>query len=324
MPAVGHKRRNPFTSALIAYSSLGFARLMGCLPLAWARCAARGLARIAYYAVPRIRRVGLSNLSLAYGDTLTSAERTKILKRAVENVAVVAAEFPRIASLKGPFLEAQVTVKGLENLPRESGAIIIGAHLGNWEWMAAVLVQKGFEVAEVVRPLDDPRMDRYIDTVRCSSGVRTIPKDNAGREILNLLGENCLVGILIDQSPRDSAVPARFFGRDCWATAGAAALALRARVPLIPVSMTRRPKSEGNGYTLELYPAVPIDPNVKGREGLIKNTQKCQDAIEQIIRACPEQWLWLHRRWKPRPRLEEEWRRYLQQQETDLDGMRQE
>lgn len=324
MPAVGHKRRNPLSSALIAYSSLGFARLMGCLPLAWARCSARGLARIAYYAVPRIRRVGLSNLSLAYGDALTRAERTRILKRAVENVAVVAAEFPRITSLKGPFLDAHVTVKGLDSLPCEGGAIIIGAHLGNWEWMATVLAQKGFKVAEVVRPLDDPRMNRYIDAVRCSGGVRTIPKDNAGQEILSLLGENYLVGILIDQSPRDSAVPARFFGRDCWATAGAAALALRARVPLIPVSMTRRPKSEGGGYTLELYPAVSIDLNAKGREGLIKNTQRCQDAIERVVRACPEQWLWLHRRWKPRPRLEEEWRRYLERRHTETEEARQE
>jgi KDO2-lipid IV(A) lauroyltransferase len=272
------------------------------------RAAARLAAPIGYYVIPRVRTVGLANLSLAYGDSLTLAEKKRILKKAVENVGLVAAEFPYIPRLKRDFFDTHVTVKGIEHVAPGRGTIAIGAHLGNWEWMGPAMANRGYRVAAIVRPLADPRLNAFVDRTRCSGNIRTIPKDKAGRVILELLRDGWVVGIMVDQSPRDSAAPVRFFNQPCWATTGAALAAMRSHAPVVPVAMTR---SENDCYTIEIFPEIPMERSGDLWRDLITNAQRCQDAIETLVRRCPEQWLWFHRRWKPRPRLEQKWREKL-------------
>jgi KDO2-lipid IV(A) lauroyltransferase len=144
----------------------------------------------------------------------------------------------------------------------------------------------------------------YIDGIRRSNGVKTIEKAQAGAQILRLLREGWSVGLLIDQNPHESAVPVRFFGMPTWGTAAPAMLAARARVAVHPLSMVRQPDAT---YTLHICP--PLDLVTEGglRANLLENSQRCQDAIEALVREHPEQWLWMHRRWKPRPRFEKEW-----------------
>ncbi|NIA13416.1 MAG: hypothetical protein GWP08_04995 [Nitrospiraceae bacterium] len=298
------RRRNPAGRWLLTSVTILFGRVVSALPLEAARLLGRSLAAFAYYAVPRVRKVGLANLDLAYGDTLTAAEKRAILKQAVRNVGIVAAEFPRIGQLRGRFLDQHVTFKGLDRMPAEGGFIIIAAHHGNWEWMAPAMAGAGRLVAEVVRPLDDPRLDAFIDRIRRSGDVETLSKDEAGVAILRLLKQGYIAGVLVDQSPRDNAAPARFFGQPCWATVGAAVLAIRARVPVLPVSMTRG--SDGR-YVLEFEPELDLVRTGRPSANIAENAQRCQDAIEAIVRRAPGQWLWLHRRWKARDRLEREW-----------------
>ena len=298
------RRRNSPVRWLLAILTIAFAQLMGVLPLGAARLVGRSLATLALYTVPRVRRVGLANLDLAYGDTLTPAQKRVILRQAVHNLGVVAAEFPRIGQLHGPFLDKHVTLKGIEHLPAQGGCIIIAAHHGNWEWMAPIMTTTGRPALEVVRPLDDPRLNAFIDRTRRSGNVETLPKTNAGAAILRLLKEGSAAGILVDQSPRDNGAPARFFGQPCWATVGAAVLAVRARVPVIPVSMTRQ--ADGR-YLFEVEPELELVRTGRPSANIAQNAQRCQDAIEAIVRRTPGQWLWLHRRWKSRDRLEREW-----------------
>lgn len=299
------RRRNPFIQWLISRSSIAFVRGMGALPLGVTRRLGRCIGRLGYYIVPRVRKVGMANLDLAYGRTLARDEKVRILKQAAENVGIVAAEFARIPQLAGDFLEKHVNVKGLEHIEGDGGRLAIGAHLGNWEWMPAVLANLDLKVAAVVRPLDEPRLNDFVDGIRTSAAFQTIPKDKAGREVVRLLEDGWLVGIVIDQSPRENAVPVRFFGQPCWATIGPVMAATRARVPIHPVSMTR---SEDGSYTLEFHPEIPMTCSGDPHKDLVENTQRCQDAIEKLVRQNPGQWLWLHRRWKPRARLDKEWR----------------
>lgn len=292
------------TRLIAAWISIAFGTITRALPLPLSRAFTIALARIAYYVVPRIRKVGLANLDLAYGATLSRGEKKRILKASVRSVAVVAAELSRTPLLRSGGSRRFVDMEGLEHVDTSRGAVCIAAHLGNWEWMAAAIVDAGFQVAEVVRPFDAPALNRYIDGLRRSGGVRTIPKDDAGRELMRLFNENWIVGMLVDQSPRENAAPVTFFGAPCWATIGPAIVALRTKAPIHPVSMTR---NEDGRYTLRFYPALDIKPTGDFRHDLLAVTQQCQGAVESIIRRYPDQWLWFHRRWKQRPRLSAEW-----------------
>lgn len=291
--------------ALAARVSVAFGRFTLRVPLPVARALAVVLGHLAYYAVPRIRKVGLANLDLAYGDTLSPEEKRRILKACVRSVALTAAEFARMPGLYPDGFAHYVNIVGEEHLP-ESGFLCIGGHFGNWEWMAPSMSGLKRPIAEVVRPLDDPRLDAFVNETRTRSGTATIPKEDAGREIMQRLKEGQGVGVLIDQSPRRNGVPVAFFGARCWATIAPAMIAARSKVPIHPAAMVRE---QDGRYTLHIYPAVEMAKSGNLRRDLLENTQRCQDALERIVREYPEQWMWFHRRWKHREFLEEEWRK---------------
>jgi len=304
------RRRNPVGQFLIRYATLAFGGCTAHLPLSLSRPMARGLARLAYYVVPRLRKVGYANLDLAYGDTLTRAEKQQILIQAIENIATVAVEFSHIPRIDEAFIEKHVTLKGLDNLERNRGHIIICGHIGNWEWMPNVVTRLGFKGALVSRPLNDPRLDAYIDDIRTSQGAHTLYKAGAWEKILEHIEDGWLVGIMVDQSPHDNGVPSSFFGQPCWATVGPMLAARRTNAPVHAVSMLR---TTNGGYTLEFSPRIPLVNTGDKFADLVENTQRCQDTIEAQVRHEPGQWLWLHRRWKTRPRLDEEWKARLEQ-----------
>lgn len=301
-------RRNRFLQAAIAYPSVGLARLLGRLPIGFSRWLARALTPIVYRLVPRVRGTGQANLDLAYGGTLTAEEKKRILRGSIENMLTVALELFHIPKLDGAFLEQNIRVKGAEFIPRDTGCVAIGAHHGNWEWSATPTARRGYKACAIVREFDHPYLNAYIDSMRRSAGVVTFSKDNAAREMMERLANGWVVGILADQNPRENAVPVTFFGQPCWATIGPALAAARARVPIIPFSIAR---DLDGGYTLEFSPPIDMVNTGRLRDDLLENTQRCQNALEVIVRRAPEQWLWLHRRWKKRPNLEEEWKRRM-------------
>ncbi len=302
------RRRNPLLLWLIRTLGIGVTKAFGKLPLPVARSVARCFVPVVYYLVPRVRKVGLANLELAYGNELSAADRTRILKQAVENMLLVAAEFPHIPKLRGEFLERNTAIEGREFLEPIKGRIIVGAHLGNWEWLAAVTANSGIPSSEIVRPFDDPKLNDFIDGMRRSGNVVTIPKDNAAMEVLRCLQENRLVGILADQSPRENAVPVRFFGQPCWATIGPAMAALRFGVPVHVVTVRRDPDGR---IVLSFTEELPVVKSGETHRDLLENTQRYQEVLEAAIRKDPGQWLWMHRRWKQRPKLEEDWKARL-------------
>ncbi len=298
------QRRNPYVQKSMAILAIVFGKLTSVLPLPVSRTIAVQLGKAAYFLIPRIRKVGLANLDLAYGDDLTLPEKEIILKGAVRNLAIVAAEFSHMPKLAERRFEGYVTVEGLENCDLKRGLLLVGAHLGNWEWMASVLCSRGLKVAEVVRPFDEPLMNRAVDGTRQAGGITTIPKQEAGAEVVRLLKEGWIVGLLADQSPRNNGVPVTFYGESCWATVAPVMVSVRAKVPVHPIAMIR---GERGHYTLHIYPEIEMKRSGHLRQDIVENTQRCQDFFEGLVRQYPEQWLWLHRRWKERTRLRREW-----------------
>lgn len=283
------------------------------LPLPACRVLGRWLGYLTYALVPRVRRIGMDNLDLAYGDAIDRREKKRILRDAAINTTTVAAELSHLAKLSTDQVRQRVRLDGREWLEAHPGSVLLSAHLGNWEWMAPAVAAHGFPVAEVVRPLDDPALNRAVDALRRRHDVETIDKDAAGQRIFQLLRAGTSVGILVDQSPRDGGVPATFFGAPCWATVAPAMLALRSKAPILFLFMTR--DSDGD-YTLHVNPPLDFERSGNLLTDLQTVTQACQDQVEAFVRNYPGHWLWLHRRWKPRPKLETEWHARLARQKA--------
>lgn len=302
-----HRKSLLSQAALASVSTLFFygTRL---LPYRWCRPVGAALGRLAYRVFPRVYRVGRANIDLAYGDTLTAAEKDRILLAAAENMCIVATEFSHIPWLARNRFAGHLSVEGEELIDWSKGVLLFGAHLGNWEAMAPAVASIGHRIAEVVRPLDNPVLNHLVDGSRRGGCVHTIPKSHAGKEMIRLLQGGSCVGVLVDQSPRVNAVPVQFFGQPTWATIAPVMIAMRAEAPLHLVVLLRRPDG---GYLLKFGPPVPIGRTGNLRSDLAESSQPVQDKIEAQIREYPEQWLWFHRRWKRRDALEQAWAQKL-------------
>lgn len=278
------------------------------VPLSLIRRFGRRMGRLAYYVIPRVRNIGLKNLNLAYGDTKNDQEKKAILMESMENLGILLVEFVHAPLLRTEKRDSLVEVKGLKYLKGTNGGTIIGAHLGNWEWMAGAFGDLEYKSIGIVRPLRDPRLNDAVEKLRGGTGIRTIGKKDAGAEIIKAVREGSVVGILIDQSARKNGVPVTFFEQPCWATVGPVMVAMRTQTPIYPVSMVRSPTGF---YTLEFFPPITVERTGNIHQDLIDGSQRCQDIIEEMVRKNPGQWMWIHDRWKPQPILEKQWDKRL-------------
>ena len=296
--------RNPLAMWCTTSLFLSFIAFMRLLPLSLARALGRFWGHLAYYAVPRVHSVGMKNIDLAYGDTLTHKEKKRILKKSLINLALVGTELPHQALLSTKRRDELCAFKGGELIEQFGNGVMIGAHFSNWEWAFGIFCGAGYKTACIVRPLRDPRMNKVIDDFRSATGVETIEKKDAATQSIKALRDGKILAMLIDQSTRKNGVPTTFFGQPCWSTVGPAMLALRAKVPIYPMSLSR---DDQGFYTFEILPPIKAKSTGNLSQDILRITQECQDTIEEIIRLNPEQWMWIHDRWKEQPALEKEW-----------------
>ena len=194
-------------------------------------------------------------------------------------------------------------VEGLEHLTaamRTHGrALMLTAHLGNWELLAAAHQLTGFPLSIVVRPLDAPWLEALAQRLRRSTGVELIDKRGALRPVLEALRRGRMIGILMDQNAaRREGVFVDFFGRPASTSRSIAVLALRTRTPVVPIFARR--DADGR-HTVLIHPTLTL-PEANGSDAaVVELTARCTAAIERAIREAPEQWLWSHDRWRTRP-----------------------
>jgi KDO2-lipid IV(A) lauroyltransferase len=267
------------------------------LPIGAADAMGRFYARLLDRAVPRLRRVAERNLAMALPE-LDAAGRSAIIDgvfRSIARLLVSLAKFPAIGAHN---LDRWLRIEGAEHvdaaLRKGRGVLFATAHLGNWELSAFAHALASGPMSVLARPLDNPLIDRLVERRRGLSGNRVIFKKDFARTILKALAANEKVGILIDQNASlDSGVFVDFFGVPACASTGLAKFAAHSGAAVIP-GYALWMEDEGR-YLLRFSPPVAMSGDAA------RDTAALHAALEAAIRAYPDQWLWIHRRWKTRP-----------------------
>ncbi|MDD5475167.1 MAG: lysophospholipid acyltransferase family protein [Syntrophales bacterium] len=274
-----------------------FARLV---PLEARKIIFRGLFRVFYVCSQKHRLITLSNLSHAFPDK-TSQETASLARSVYRHLGTVIAEMLEIPFLTrenlSRYLYPEEFEKAGNSLKKGQGMILFTAHFGNWELLAAAWAILNRPIAVIYRPLDNRVLDDLVSWVRShSTGNRLIPKDRAMRSILRSIRDGEIVGMLIDQNVAwQEGVFVEFFGRPACTTDGMALIASRSDAQLIPFFLARETSGK---YRLIRGGEMELVRTDDKRKDAFINTQKATKVIEDVIRAYPDQWLWIHQRWK--------------------------
>jgi KDO2-lipid IV(A) lauroyltransferase len=251
-------------------------------------------------AIPRLRRVAMRNLELAYPEK-TAAERKAIVDEVFRSIGRLLYSFARFPQINAENISEWIRYEGLEHYVEAKkagrGILFATAHLGNWELSAFAHGLMTEPMHVVIRPLDNPRIDQLVETRRQLSGNRLIEKWDGARAILRALQQNEATGILIDQNTSlEEGVFVDFFGTPACANTAFAKIASRTGAAVIP-GFALWEQAEQR-YVLRFYPPLAMTGDAA------EDTRRLQAQLEAVIREYPGQWLWIHRRWKTRPKGE--------------------
>ena len=237
------------------------------------------------------------NLARALPE-LSAARHAEITDGVFRSIARVLVTFAKFPTIRRDNVKQWIRCEGGEHLDEAlrqgRGVLFATAHLGNWELSAYAHALLARPMHVVVRPLDNPLIDAMVERRRGLSGNRMIGKKKYARSILKALAANQAVGILVDQnSAADTGVFIDFFGAKACAGVGFVKLAERSGAAVIPGFALWEEREQR--YVLRFRPAIAMTGNPA------RDTQLVQSELEQAIREHPDQWLWIHRRWKTRP-----------------------
>jgi Kdo2-lipid IVA lauroyltransferase/acyltransferase len=271
------------------------------LPLQRAIALGRAIGRFGFW-FPKLRRTGERNLQLAFPD-LPHDEQRRLLRLSFENLGRLLALFSHFAD-DSEAVKRMIAVEGLEHLADAAaqgrGVILFTGHVGAWELSSFGLSLFGHPLSFLVRRIDNPKIEPMVDRMRRGPGNRTIDKRAAAREMLAILREGGTLGILVDLNTLDrEAIFVDYFGIPAATTFIVAKLALRTGAPVLPVFA---PWDEaGKRFRLKIDAPLPIQRTGNEAEDVRRLTQQYTRVVEDYVRRYPDQWLWIHRRWKTRP-----------------------
>lgn len=263
-----------------------------------------GVGTAAYYILWPDRRRALKHLAIAFAAEKTEAERRRIARASFAHLGMCFIEFANFGRMKdrlGSYVELSDRAVIDACLARGKGLIWVTGHLGNWEILASYMgCQEHFKVNAVSRSAYDRRMQDLLVRLRAENGVRSIERGDprATRELIGVFRRNEVLAMLIDQDTRVQGVFVDFFGRPAWTPVAAAALAYKMDASVLVGFIERLA-----GFRHRITVSKPIDLPRTGdpQEDLRLATAEFTRRIEAQIRRVPEQWVWMHRRWKRKP-----------------------
>ena len=270
---------------------------LSALPLRRAHALAQCYVRLLDTLLPKLRRTALGNLAMAMPE-LSLAERGKIADGCFCSIARILVSLSRFHQLDSGNIQEWIRYDGVEHFhearKRGKGVLFATAHLGNWELSAFAHALMTAPMHIVVRPLDNPRVDALVTSLRTASGNTVIEKKDFARGILRALGRNEAVGILIDQNTSIAeGTFVNFFGVPACVGTGFAKIAAHSEAAIIPGFALW--SGQEQRYVLKFYPPLYASGDVQ------QDTERVHAQLETVIRQYPDQWLWMHRRWKTRP-----------------------
>ena len=257
----------------------------------------------AFYLLKSKRLRALKHLTAAFGHEKSASDIRRIARKTFSNFGAFCADAVLIPRLMGKGVRKLITAEGLEHLDNLSrnneGAILLTAHFGNWELLAAWVAKCGYKLKVIASPHNNQWINRMIADARDGSGYQSIERGNHTREILRALADGFSIGVLIDEDTKVDGVFVRFFDQWAHTPVGPVRLAVKYGLKIIPLFIHLR---SDDTYHVEVKAPLPLVITGDKRRDLIVNTQACSDAYEAVIREHPEQWLWMMRRWKTQPK----------------------
>jgi KDO2-lipid IV(A) lauroyltransferase len=272
------------------------------LPLAVAISVGRSIGRAAMV-VPKLRRTGKRNLELAFPD-LDENERARLLRGCFESLGRLLGVFSHFRDESAERLKQTIACEGMENirnaLGQNRGVIAFTGHVGAWELSSYAPSLYDYHFGFLVRRIDNPKIETLVDKFRAARGNWTIDKRMAAREMLRMLKKGEMLGILVDLNALDrEAMFVDFFGVKAATTFVVAKLALRTGAPVVPI-FSPWDKSLKK-FTVTIGEPLNFDRTGDEEGDTLRATQLLTNVVEDWIRRYPDQWLWIHRRWKTRP-----------------------
>lgn len=278
-------------------------KALGLMPRPVARLVGAGFSRAAYAIRTPLRRAAMQNLKLAFPDW-SDAKRRKTVRGMIRQIGWMAGEFSQFPNYTRGNIERVVAVDGFENFDaarrRGKGVLFLTGHMSAWELAPFAHALYGYPLHFLVRPIANPRVDALINRYRCLSGNQPIEKNRSARAILKVLGDGGTVGILSDQNTAlGEGVFVDFFGIPASTTSGLARIALRTDAAVVPGFLSW--DGVHRKYRLRFQPAVELARTGEEEADVRESTARFTAVIEDYVRANPDQWLWVHKRWKTRP-----------------------
>jgi KDO2-lipid IV(A) lauroyltransferase len=272
------------------------------LPLSVGLFIARAAGDLAFHVLARYRRIAIANLGEAFGSEKSEAEIRTIARKVFRNMAMIAVEMIRFPKVDASNIDRYVRMENAhivdESFRAGRGTILLTGHFGNWELLAMTLRVKGYPGVAVGRKIYFHKYDEYLNRLRKIHDVNVIDREESPRAFLRILKKNNIVGILADQDVDSvDGVFVNFFGKSAYTPIGPVVLAKATGATIVPAFIIR----EGLHHRFVVDRPVALAETGDKEKDIVTNTQAWSDVLESFIRRYPDQWVWVHRRWKTRP-----------------------
>lgn len=259
------------------------------------------LGRIAYHVLGKERKKTVSHIMKAFEDTLTVSEAEQLGRLCFEHLGMCLFEVFQFSGILGPQMDKYVTSEGLENLENarkhNKGVIMITGHIGNWELLGAFLARCNIPFTVIARENSNPHLNKLLEHYRALAGFKTIFREEIStvKNTLKLLRNGELIGILVDQHTRVDSLKVPFFGKPAHTPVGPLTLARKTSAPIIFTTIHRLPSGQHRAIFSGPLELQKTDDKTGD---LYENAKLINRLYEETIRRYPEQWVWMHRRWR--------------------------
>ena len=279
---------------------------LSAMPASWALTTGQGLGRVAYVAAGDLKRTGHRNLKLAFPEK-TEQERQQLLRECFAGLGRQLGLFSKFATSNRESLLDLTRWEGLEQLEaakaKNKPVILFTGHVGAWELSSFGLSLREQPLSFLVRRIDNPKVEELVDRIRMRFGNQSVDKRGAARPMLNILRTGGTLGLLVDLNTLDEeAIFVDFFGVPASTTFMLAKLALRTDATVLPIFVPW--DKDRAKFLVQILPEVSVARTGDEEADVRELTANLTKVLEDYIRRYPDQWLWIHRRWKTRPKGE--------------------